>query len=176
MAEFSDVDIKTLDNGGFQFCQTGLIRKFLEATGMEDCNGFPTPTKVEAPLGTDANTSEDKIDWTNSYASVIGMMLYLASNTRPDISFDVHQCARFTPNTKVSHETAVKRICRYLQCTKNSGIIFNPSKKLVVDCYADADFAGLWLHEDPQDPICARTRTRFLVTFANCPLLRVSKL
>ena len=51
--EFLGIDIKTLDNGGFQFCQTGLIRKVLEATGLEHCNGLPTPTKVEAPLGTD---------------------------------------------------------------------------------------------------------------------------
>ena len=115
-------------------------------------------------------------DWPNSYASVIGMMLYLVSNTRPDTSFDDHQCARFTHNTKVSHETAVKRIFRYLQGTKDNGLVFNPSKKLVVDCYADADFAGMWGHEDPQDPICARSRTGFVVTFSNCPLLWVSKL
>ena len=104
----------TLDNGGFQFCQTGLIRKVLEFTGMEDCNGLRTPTKVEAPLGIDVNGSEDDRDWLNSYDSVIGMMLYLASNTIPDISFAVHKCARFTHNTKASHETAVKRICWYL--------------------------------------------------------------
>ena len=60
---------------------------------MEDCNGLPTNTKVEAPLGTDVNGSEAKRDWPNSYASIIGMMLYLASNTRPDISFAVHQYA-----------------------------------------------------------------------------------
>ena len=60
---------------------------------MEDCNGLPTPTKVEAPLGTDINGSEDKRNWPNSYASVIEMMLYLASNTRPEISFAVHQYA-----------------------------------------------------------------------------------
>ena len=81
---------------------------------MEHSNGLLTPTKVEAPLRTDVNGSEAKIDWTNSYAYFIGMMLYMASNTRPDISFAVHQCARFTHNTKVSHETSVKRIFRYL--------------------------------------------------------------
>ena len=89
---------------------------------MEDCNGLPTPTKVEAPLGTDVNVSEAKRDWPNSYASVIGMMLYLAPNTRPDISFAFHQCTWFTHNTKVSHETSVKRICRYLQGTKYNGL------------------------------------------------------
>ena len=55
-------------------------------------------------------------------------------------------------------------------------LVFNPSKKLVVDFYAGADFAGLWVNEDPQDPIYARSRTGFVATFANCPLLWVSKL
>ena len=114
MYEFLGIDIKILDNGGFQFCQTGLIRKVLEATDMEHCNGLKTPTKVEAPLVTDTKGYEAKRYWPNSYDSVIGMMLYLTSNKIPDISFAVHQCVRFTHNTKTSHETAVKRICRYL--------------------------------------------------------------
>ena len=143
---------------------------------MENCNGFTTPIKVEAPLGKDANGSEAKRYWSNSYASVIGIMLYLASNTRPDISFAVHQWARFTHNTKSSHETAMKKICCYLQGNKYNVLVFNPSKKLVVDCYVDENFAGLWGHEDPQDPICARSRTVFVVTFSNCPLLWVSKI
>ena len=46
----------------------------------------------------------------------------------------------------------------------------------MVDFYAGADFAGLWGHENPQGPICAGSRTGFLLTFANCLLLWVSKL
>ena len=53
--------------------QTGLIRKVLEAAGIEHCNGFPTPTKLEVSLGTDNNSSESKRYWYNSYASVIGI-------------------------------------------------------------------------------------------------------
>ena len=146
VSELLGIDIKILDCGGFQFFRIGFIRRVLEATGMEHCNGLPTPTKVEEPLGTDANVSEDKIYFPNSYASIIGIMLYLASNTRPDISFDVHQCVRFTHNTNESHKAAVKRICRYLQFTKDNAIMFNTSKKLVVGFNADADFAGLWGH------------------------------
>ena len=104
------------------------------------------------------------------------MMLYLASNTRPYISFAVHQCDRFTHNTKLSHKTAVKRVFLYIQGNKDNGLVFNPSKKLVVECYADADFAGLWGHEDPQEPICDRIRTGFVVTFSYCPILWMSKL
>ena len=61
--DFLGIDIKTQYDDRFQFCQNGLIRKFLEATCMENCNELPTPTKVEAPLGTDVNGSEDKRDW-----------------------------------------------------------------------------------------------------------------
>ena len=165
MFEFLGIDIKTMNDGVFQFFQTGLIRKFLEATGMEHFNGLPTPTKVEATLGTDVKGYEAKRDWTNSCPSVIGMMLYLESNTRQDISFAVHQCDRFTHNKNSSHETSVKRVCWYLQVKKDNGLVFNPSKEVVVGYYAEADFAGLWGHENPQDPFCARSRTGFVGTF-----------
>ena len=61
MSEFLGIDIKTLDNGGFQFFQNRLIRKVLEAPGMDHSNGLPTPTKVEAPLGTDVNVSKERL-------------------------------------------------------------------------------------------------------------------
>ena len=60
MSEFLGIDIKKLDNGGFQFFQNGLIRKVLEATGIEHSNGLPTPTKAEAHIGTDINDYEAK--------------------------------------------------------------------------------------------------------------------
>ena len=86
-------------------------------------------------------------------------MLYLASNTITYISFGVHQWARFTHNTKVSQETYMKRICRYLQRNKENGLVFNLPKKLVAGCYSDACFAVLWENENTQDPICARIKT-----------------
>ena len=46
----------------------------------------------------------------------------------------------------------------------------------MLDCYADADLAGLWGHEDPLDPICARSITGFVVAFSNCVILWVSTL
>ena len=70
----------------------------------------------------------------------------------------------------------MNRICRYLQGTKDKGLIFNPSTKLVVGCYADVDFSGLWGNENNQDPFCARSRTEFVVTFSDSTILWVSKL
>jgi hypothetical protein len=45
-----------------------------------------------------------------------------------------------------------------------------------LDCYVDADFAGLWSVENDQDPVCVKSRTGFCLTLGNCPLLWVSKL
>ena len=101
------------------------------------------------------------------------MMLYLLKNTRPDISFSVHACTQFTHNTKVSYDMYVKRICQYLQDTKDKGLLFNPFKKLVVDCYTGKDFAELWGHVYTQYPICDSSRSIFVITFINCPLFWV---
>ena len=101
------------------------------------------------------------------------MMLYLKSNSRPDISFAVHQCEQFTHNIKESHDMDVKRICQYIQGTKGNSLLFNLPKKLVVNFYSDADFAGLCGHENPQGLISASNRTGFVVTFDNFPPLWV---
>ena len=58
------------------------------------------------------------------------MLLYLVANSRPEIAYAVHQCARFTHNPKASHGAAVKRICRYLQRTKMKGLILNHQNSL----------------------------------------------
>ena len=45
-----------------------------------------------------------------------------------------------------------------------------------IDCYPDADFAGLWNHESPDDPHCVRSRTGYVITLSDCPVVWVSKL
>ena len=59
--------------------------------------------------------------------------------------------------------TALKRIGRYLLKTSEEGIILKPSSKLTVDCYVNADFAGLWNREDHNDENCVKSRTGFFM-------------
>ena len=147
--------------------QVGLIDKILDATGMKDCNPANTPAEAK-PLGKDKNGAPFKEEW--GYASVVGMLLYLSGNSRPDIAFAVNQAARFTHDPKQSHAGAVKRIVRYLKGTRDRGLIFRPSVDWKVDCYVDADFCGLWGSEDPDDPIVTKSRTGFVILLAGCPL------
>jgi len=119
--------------------QTKLIQKILHTTDMEDCGIDITPAR-EKPYGADVDGPAFAEEW--DYPSVIGMLLYLV-NTRPDIQFAVHQCARFTHAPRDCHAQAVKRICRYLQGTKEKGLVFRPStisdgKALKLDCYVES--------------------------------------
>ena len=140
---------------------------------MADCNTKATPCGQEA-LGSDLGGTA--ISGKFDYSSVVGMLMYLSSNSRPDIQYAVHQCARFNHFPKQSHEDAVCRICRYLQGTKEKGVRFKPSTSLTLDCYVDADFAGLYGVEDSQDPVCVKSRTGYCLTLGNCPVIWVSKL
>ena len=84
---------------------------------------------------------------------MIGCLNYLANNTRPDIQFAVHQCARYTHAPKRTHTLVVKRIICYLLGTRTKGLILSPSKDVTLDMYADADFAGMWNSKaTEQDP------------------------
>ena len=79
------------------------------------------------------------------------------------------------PGLNITTRHHMRRMCWYLKFTKDKDLVFNPPNKMVVDCYDDAYFAGLWGHGNPQDPICASSRTGFVLTFANFPLLWVLK-
>ena len=73
------------------------------------------------------------------------MLLYLG-HTRPAIAFVFHQCARYTFEPKQSHEVVLKQIGRYLKGTLDKGLVLDPDDNYNVDCYPDADFAGLFGH------------------------------
>ena len=51
-----------------------------------------------------------------------------------------------------------------------------PVDVLLVGCFIDADFAGQWNVEDPQDPLCVKSRMGYVLMITNCPIHWVSKL
>ena len=111
-----------------------------------------------------------------SYPSIIGMLLYLSTNTHPDITFAVSQVARFNHSPKKSHATAVKMIIHYLKCTIDKGTIIHPTSTLQLDCWVDATFGNLY-HVDPDhEPSATKSRTRYIITLGGCPLVWKSQL
>eukprot|EP00957_Ditylum_brightwellii_P071091 5403503-Ditylum_brightwellii.AAC.1 len=86
---------------------------------MDNCNQAVASTSGSKSLGPDPHGKGVQLQNKWSYVSVVAMMMYLASNSKPEITNVVHQCARFTHGTKRSHEKAILQICRYLKGTRS---------------------------------------------------------
>ena len=153
--------------------QRGLIQKIIDATGMQDCNPNWTPA-TQLTLGIDPDG--EPYDETWNYPSIVGMLLYLSTNTRPDITFAVSQVARFNHSPKKSHASAIKTIVRYLHRTSDKGTIVTPTGDLSIDCYVDADFAGLHGRDPDHVPSSAKSRTGYIIMLGGCPILWKSQL
>ena len=93
----------------YYFSLPGLIANVLKAAGMEDCNPNSTLSTLD-PLGPEKDGQP--MNESLEYPSIIGMLMYLANNTRPDIAHTVHACTRYTHLPRKSHATAVKHILR----------------------------------------------------------------
>ena len=173
VSAFLGIQIKKTGDCEFLLTQTGLIDKVLSLTKLTDCNGCNTPATVD-PLHADKDGARFEEEW--AYDVVIGMLMYMAGNTRPDIANAVHQAARFTHGARKSHAAGVKRILRYLKKTKSEGLILKPDRDHRVDCYVDADFGGLFSTEDKQDPVSVKSRTGYVITYRDAPLMWASKM
>ena len=160
-------------NNTIKMTQPGLIDKIIKSTGMEECNPNRVPC-TQVGLGSDPDGSPMKEQW--QYSSIVGMLLYLSTNSRPDIAFAVSQVARFSSAPKQSHAAAVKMIIRYLAGTKHQGTIFTPNTTFKLDCYVDADFAGLHGREHQDNPVSSKSRTGYVIFFCGCPLVWKSQL
>jgi hypothetical protein len=155
--------------------QTGLIKRIISAVGLCSSNSTAISTPAEAsPLPKDSEGAPASGSF--NYAAAVGMLLYLCGHSRPDIAFAVHQCARYTFCPTRRHELALVRIARYLKGTADKGLIMTPLADARIDCYPDADFAGLYGHEHVQDPHCARSRTGYVILAFGCPVLWRSRL
>ena len=60
--------------------------------------------------------------------------------------------------------------------TKDEGLILKPDMKKGIQCYVDADFAGSWNSANSEDASSVYSRTGYVIMFANCPIMWVSKL
>ena len=65
--------------------------------------------------------------------------MYLASATRPDISFSVSKLSRFVSKPGDVHWKALERVLRYLKGTANYGIHYTGHPK-VLEGYSDSNW------------------------------------
>ena len=110
------------------------------------------------------------------YIIVVDMILYLSGNACPDVYFAMNCCNQYMFCKKQSHKLALKILGCYLKQTRDSGLVSNPNPDLwKLDQYPDANFYGMYGNEKSTDPACVKNCTGFLIDFADCQVIWVSK-
>lgn len=110
---------------------TGVLTDY----GMLDCKPKVTPMAPGTVLG-----GGEPLPEGNQYAELIGSLLFLANQTRPDISFAVGKLARRVATPTDGDMVAAKAVVRYLKGTRGMGLVYGQPAKLAG--WVDADFAG----------------------------------
>lgn len=135
---FLGVQIEREENGSIFIHQSAYIKKVLSKFEMSDCSSVVMPSDPNQQI----HKFEDSQKSSYPYRELVGSLMYLAIATRPDIAHAVGIVSRYLENPTLVHETAAKRILRYLKGTINHGIYFQKSDSKILMGFSDADYAG----------------------------------
>ena len=154
------LQIEHLENGIFVH-QSAYISKVWKRFYMDNAHPLSTPIVVRS-LDVNKDPFRPRMDDEEllgpevPYLSAIGALMYLASHTRPDISFSVNLLARYSSCPTRRHWNGVKHILRYLRGTMDMGLYYPNVSKAELIGYADAGYMS--------DPHNARSQTGYLFT------------
>lgn len=118
--------------------QHTYIQNLIEKFNMVDCNPVRTPLELGMKL-----QKSETCDVELPYQNLIGSLMYLAVNTRPDITHAVSYLSQFNTCYNKTHWNCAKRILRYLKGTIDLCLKFDKSKNnTIVTGYVDADWGN----------------------------------
>jgi hypothetical protein len=124
-----------------QVSQAASINKMVEKFNQVDAKTVTNPSVMGEDL-----VKSDKVDLSMAdrpYRSLVGSLLYLATSTRPDISYAVNQLSRHLEIPSQQHWKAAIRVLRYLKTTKSVGIHYgSKSSGIEISAYSDANWAA----------------------------------
>jgi hypothetical protein len=110
------------------------VEKVLSRFGFNDYDPAPTPYDPSVLLRKNRRIARDQL----TYSQIIGSLMYLASATRPDISYAMSKLSRFVSKPGDDHWRALERVLRYLKGTMTYGIHYTGNPK-VLEGYCDAN-------------------------------------
>ena len=119
--------------------QTKFAHKILEKYDMAECK----PQKTPCPLGVNKELGNDSplLDDNTLYRGIVGSLMYLMTNTRPDLCFVVSYLSKFMVSPTFAHLQLAKRVLRYLKHTISKGLTFvKSSDRSAIIGYCDSDW------------------------------------
>ncbi|GMF51860.1 unnamed protein product [Phytophthora fragariaefolia] len=166
------IEIKYVPGKMLSISQCGYIGRLLERFKMANCKALPTPqAKGNFPLPGDPDREAVcvNIDPDVDYRSIVGSLQYLVSCSRPDIANAVRTLGKFLNCYTKEHFVLAKRVLRYLQGTREYGLVWykpeSPGLQLIA-------YAGANLGSEKDD---RRSITGFVLQLNGCTFAYKSK-
>jgi hypothetical protein len=128
--------------GNFMMSQRKFIEEIIKVAGLHDAktSRFPLDTGYHKLTG-------KELDSDNKYRTIIGMLLYLSTNTRPDIAASVAILSQRVTKPRDVDMNEAKRVIRYLKGTKDLKLkLSTDESERKVEIFSDSDWA-----EDQKD-------------------------
>jgi hypothetical protein len=122
-------------DGGVTLLKSHYVQKVLSRFGFSDCDPAPTPYNPSMLLRKNRRIATDQL----TYSQIIGSLMYLASATRPDISYAVCKLSWFVSKPGDDHWRALDRVLQYLKGTMTYVIHYTGNPK-VLEGYCDANW------------------------------------
>ena len=135
---FLGIQIQQDSKGDYFINQEAYIDKIISESKLSDAK----PSKFPLDTGYYKLQNSELLPDNEEYRKLIGMLLYISTNSRPDISSSVSILSQKVSKPSRLDLNEVKRIIRYLSCTKKLNLRLsnqNSDKDLLM--YSDANWA-----------------------------------
>ena len=121
--------------------QTYYVEKVAKCFGQENCKEVSTPLSTRYSLRSNEGNTNPTL--RSCYQLVIGSLLYIMLETRPDIAYLVIKMAQFSTNPSEEHPQRALYIVCYLSSTMNLCIWYSASgNQNGLIAYFNTDWAG----------------------------------
>ena len=140
---------------GITLDQEKYTQNILEQFNMQDCKPSKTPAENNLKIEVAQDDSHVRVDShefrslvssvrvdSHEFRSLVVSLLYLAKQTRPDITWITNVLSRFMNDPTVERFNAGKRVLRYLQHTKSLRLFFPSTCHSTLVGETDADWSG----------------------------------
>jgi hypothetical protein len=152
---------RAIDNSEVHISQPYLIQRIFQYLGYNKdeakVNKHDTLSDPCTILHADPDGPPHKQDW--KYRLLLGLLSYLTTITRADITFAINNCARFSTKPHSIHKIALKWIIKYLLTTPTQGMVYCPDWTKGLECttFVPATPNALRAYHNPVTSSCTTT-------------------
>uniref|UniRef100_A0A146LH62 Retrovirus-related Pol polyprotein from transposon TNT 1-94 n=3 Tax=Lygus hesperus TaxID=30085 RepID=A0A146LH62_LYGHE len=132
--------IRRSEDGTLFLDQAQYIDAVLQRFHMSECK--PVATPLETKLKDDSEELPKTLESSLPYQNLVGCLMYLAVNTRPDIAHAASFLSQYNTCYTVTHWKWAKRVLRYLKGTSNFCLVYRKGCNLKLTGFVDSDWAG----------------------------------